>query len=68
MVAVRGKLRFGRSIVAILEDQVNNVAVHGEATCELGVEFGVITLEVYARIFFPFEVLCYGVMGGDDSF
>ena len=38
--------------MAILEDQVNNVAVHGEATCELGVEFSVIPLEVDARKIF----------------
>ena len=48
-MAVRGKLIFGGSFVAILEEQVGNVAVHGEATCSLGVEFGVIPLEVYAR-------------------
>ena len=52
-VAVWGNLRFGGSFVAILEEQVGNVAVHGEATCDLGVEFGVIPLEVYARIFSP---------------
>ena len=51
----------------ILEEQVGNVAVHGEATCALGVEFSVIPLEVYARIFFPFEVLCDGAMGGEES-
>ena len=38
--------------MAILEEQVGNVAVHGEATCALGVDFCVITLEVYARKFF----------------
>ena len=53
--------------MAILEDQVGNVAVHGEATCAFGVEFVVIPLEVYARNFLPFEVLCDGVMGGEDS-
>ena len=39
--------------MGILEEQVGNVAVHGEATCELGVEFGVIPLEVYARKLSP---------------
>ena len=34
--------------MAILEEQVINVAVRGEATCALGVEFCVILLEVYA--------------------
>ena len=53
--------------MAILEDQVVNLAVHGEATCAVGVEFGVIPLEVYARKTFPFEVLRDGVMGGEDS-
>ena len=61
-----GKLRFGGSFVAILEEQVGNVDVHGEATCALGVEFGEISLEVYAIKFLPFEVLHYGVMGGED--
>ena len=59
---------FGGSFVAILEEQVGNVAVHGETTCALGVEFGVITLEVYARKCFPFEVLGDGAMGGEDSY
>ena len=68
MVAVRVKLRFGGSFVAILEDQVGNVVDHGEVTCALGVEFGVIPLEVYARNMFPFEVFCDGVMGGEDSY
>ena len=53
--------------MAILEDQFGNVAVHGEATCASGVDFGVIPLEVYAIKFFPFEVLYDGVMGGEDS-
>ena len=48
-MAVRGKLRFGRSFVATLEEKVGNVAVYGEAKCALGVEFGVIPLEVYSR-------------------
>ena len=48
-VAVRGKLIFGGIFVAILEEQVENVAVHGEASCALGVDFCVIPLEVYAR-------------------
>ena len=52
--------------MAILEEQVGNVDVHGEATCALGVEFGEISLEVYAIKFLPFEVLHYGVMGGED--
>ena len=52
-VAVLGKFRFGGRFVAILEEKVGNVAFLGEATCALGVEFGVIPLEVYARIFFP---------------
>ena len=49
VVAVQGKLRFFGSFVAILEEQVGNVAVHGEATCVLGVGFCVIPLEVYAK-------------------
>ena len=53
--------------MAILEDQVSNVDVHGEDTCALGVEFCVIPFEFYARIFFPFEVLRDGAMGGEDS-
>ena len=53
--------------MAILEEQVSNVAVHGEAKCALGVEFGVIPLEIYASNFFPFEVLRGGVIGGEDS-
>ena len=53
--------------MAILEEQVGNVAVHGEATCALGVEFGVIPFEVYARKTIPFKVLRDGVMGGEDS-
>ena len=52
-MVVQGKLRFGRSFVAILEEQVGNVAVHGEATYALGVEFGVIPPEVYAINVFP---------------
>ena len=64
---VRGKLRFGEIFVAILEEHIGNVAVHGEAKCALGVEFGIISLEVYARNFFPFEVLRGGVIGGEDS-
>ena len=64
---MRGKLRFIGSFVAILEEQVGNVAVHGEATCAFGVEFGVISLEVYASKKNPFEVLRDGVMGGEDS-
>ena len=67
MVAVRGKLKFGGIFVAMLEEQVGNVAVHGEVTCPLGVDFCVIPLEVYARKLFPFQVLCDGVMGGEDS-
>ena len=67
MVAVQGKLRFGGSFVAILEEQVVNVDVHGEATCALGVEFGVILLEVYVSNFSPFNVLRDDVMGGEDS-
>ena len=66
-VAVRGKLRFGGSYVAIIEDQVGSVAIHGEATCAFGLEFDVIPPEVYANNFFTFEVLCDGVMGGEDS-
>ena len=66
-MAVRGKLQFLRSFVAILEEQVGNVAVHGEVTCPLGVDFCVIPLEVYARKLFPVQVLCDGVMGGEDS-
>ena len=53
--------------MAIIEEQVGNVAVHGEATCALGVGFCVIPLEVYAITFFPFEVLRDGIMGGEDS-
>ena len=53
--------------MVILEEQIGNVAVYGEVTCALGVEFGVIPLEVYASKFFPFEVLCDGVMGGEYS-
>ena len=45
-------MMFGGSFVPILEDQVGNVAHHGEATCALGVDFCVIPLEVYAGIFF----------------
>ena len=51
-VAVRGKLRFGGSFVALIEEQFGNVAIHGEATCALGVEFGIIPLEVYAKTFY----------------
>ena len=51
----------------ILGEQVGNVAVQGEATCALGVEFGVVPLELYTSIFFPFELLCDGLMGGEDS-
>ena len=58
---------FGGIFVAILKEQVGNVVVHGEATCALGEEFGVIPLEVYARNFFPFEVLSDGVMGGIED-
>ena len=50
----------------ILEELIGNVAVHGEVTCALGVEFGVIPLEVYAGKNFLFEVLRDGVMGGED--
>ena len=64
---VRGKLRFDGSFVAILKEQVGTVAVHGEATCALGVDFFVIPLEVYARKKIPVEVLRDGVMGGEDS-
>ena len=39
--------------MAILEEQVGNVAVHGEATRALGVEVGVIPLGVYASNFPP---------------
>ena len=53
--------------MAILEEQVGNVAVHGEATCALEVEFGVIPLKVYASNFFSFEVLRDVVMGNQDS-
>ena len=53
--------------MAIVEEQVGNVAVHGEATCVLGLESGVILLEVYASKLFSFEVLCDSVMGGEDS-
>ena len=53
--------------MAILEEQVGNVAVYGEATCALGADFCVIPLEVYASNFFPVEVLRDGVMGGEDS-
>ena len=38
--------------MAILEEQVGYAAVHGDATCMLGVEFVVIPLEVYARNLF----------------
>ena len=62
-----GKVEVWRELVAILEEQVGNVAIHGEATCALGVEFGVIPIEVYASNLFSFEVLCDGVMGGEDS-
>ena len=51
----------------ILEEKVGNVAVHAEATCELGVDFCAIPLELYARNNFPVEVLCNGVMAGEDS-
>ena len=60
-------MRFGGSFVAILEEQVGNVAVHGEATCALRVDFCVIPLEVYARKTYPVKVLRDGVMGSEDS-
>ena len=53
--------------MTILEEQVGNVSLHGEATCALGVDFCVIPLEVYAGDFFPFKVLRDGVMLGMDS-
>ena len=53
--------------MAIPEEQVGNVAVRGEATCALGVDFCVIPLEVYASNLFSFKVLRDGVMGGEDS-
>ena len=68
VVAVRVKLRFGGSFEAILEGQVGNVALHGEATCALGVDFCVIPLEVYAGKLCPFEILRDGVMLGEDSY
>ena len=52
-MAVRGKLRFGKSFVGTLEEQVGNVALHGETTCALGVDFCVIPLEVYGGFVFP---------------
>ena len=67
-MAVRGKLRFYGSFVAILEEQVGNLAVHGEATCALGVYFCVIPLEVYDSKKHSIEVLCDGVIGGEDIY
>ena len=52
--------------MAILEDQVGNAALHGEATCALGVDFCVIPPEFYAGIV-PFEVLRDGVLLGEES-
>ena len=54
--------------MAILEEQVGNVAIHGEATCALGVYFGVILLEVYTRNVFTFEVLRDGVMADENRY
>ena len=53
--------------MAILEEQVGNLAVRGEVTCALGGDFGIIPLEVYARNLFPFEVLLDCIMDGEDS-
>ena len=52
--------------MSILEEQVGNVALHGQATCALGVNFCVIPLEVYAKKI-PVDFLFDCVMVGEDS-
>ena len=48
-----GQLGFGRLLMAVLDEEVFNVVVHGEATLTVDVFGGVVPGKVDARELFP---------------